>query len=91
MFLNGRNLIYFFAENHDIMKVLTDKLHEESLNQHIYLFDFDGNFPFDNILRKKKKMAIKLMIKYMCEHQNICLYSSVFENNVVPLHEINID
>ena len=26
MFLNGRNLCYFFSENYDIVKILTDRL-----------------------------------------------------------------
>ena len=79
MFLNGRNLCFFFSENQDALTNIQQTMSKMNKTPHLFLYDYDGNFPLENILRKKKVMALKLMIEYMSKHQDRCFYSSVFE------------
>lgn len=52
MYLNGRNLAYFFSENSELLKLICQKVCDStSRHKHIFLYDFEGNHCLSNCIK----------------------------------------
>lgn len=89
--LKGRNLVHFFASEHNVLSALLDRYDDLILKNQGIIRDFEGLSPIDIAIRDKALKSVNIMLKFMAKKQNSMNSAYILNNSLFKLMKLKLD